>query len=298
MPIIVPIAATSYADATNTEGGALGKYVIAQFRDDALLDWVSQLRSACSVDELKYANLKERRPILRKDTRLWSLIEKGIGQATIVIADPRPYFDSVKFDLDEQGAKEEIDYDFNDLIKGSSIALLNNTPIAYMPLEMMKLTGVAGTEVASFDSFSPVMIQSAVGDSLRSAKVVAARAHAIFDTPRVAEHISDLNATLRSPAATVLLAEILSTCRVFDDENPKSTNFLNIALDEMAESLAGKIPFFQRVGLVSEANSNSTDYLQAADIAAGLAREIIDTSGTQPLGDKFERVWINGKRLK
>lgn len=298
MPIIVPACATSFADATNTEGGALGKYVIAQFRGDARLDWVQRLRSMLGVDELKYGNIQERRPKLKLDRELWGQIENGVGQATIIVSDPAPFYHSSKFLLEQQGAKENIDFSKNDLIQRSSIAILDNTPIAYMPFEMMRLSGFRGKEVARLDAFSPLVIQTALGNNLRKAKVFAARAHAMFDTPAIAEHVSNLNNALRSPAATVLLAEILSTSRVFDEEEPKSIDFLNSALEEMAISLSHELPIITRRGKISEAKSQTINELQAADVAAGWAREIIDISGSSALANKFERVWINGERLK
>ena len=36
----------------------------------------------------------------------------------------------------------------------------------------------------------------------------------------------------------------------------------------------------------------------AADIAAGWAREVLETNEPSTLGARFDRVWINGRRIK
>ncbi len=36
--------------------------------------------------------------------------------------------------------------------------------------------------------------------------------------------------------------------------------------------------------------------IQAADIAAGWARDLLEVSDARALGDQFERVWVNGIR--
>jgi hypothetical protein len=64
MAILVPIAYSTYADATTTEGGPLCKYVLAQVRSDANLSWVADVKRALGVDELKWKVLREYRPRL------------------------------------------------------------------------------------------------------------------------------------------------------------------------------------------------------------------------------------------
>jgi hypothetical protein len=50
--------------------------------------------------------------------------------------------------------------------------------------------------------------------------------------------------------------------------------------------------------LVTEYDSTAIDELQASDIAAGWAREMLETGEPKTLGSRFERVWLNGRRIK
>ena len=50
--------------------------------------------------------------------------------------------------------------------------------------------------------------------------------------------------------------------------------------------------------VISGTYLRNVDELQAADIAAGWARELIDIGDTTHLGSIFERVWVKGKRTK
>ena len=98
-----------------------------------------------------------------------------------------------------------------------------------------------------------------------------------------------------------MLAEILSTRRVFDDESPKTVNVLNRMSEEIAESLKDGFVGSGSISdepLVKEVSSRAIDELQAADIAAGWAREIVDVGDSGSLAARFERLWINGKRIK
>jgi len=40
------------------------------------------------------------------------------------------------------------------------------------------------------------------------------------------------------------------------------------------------------------------DEIQAADIAVEWVRELLELSDIRSLGSQFERVWVNGKRIK
>lgn len=105
----------------------------------------------------------------------------------------------------------------------------------------------------------------------------------------------------RSPLARVLLAELLATERQFDNENPKTAAVLNRAADEIARALGEQLPVVGTMTekpLVTEVDSKAVDQIQAADIAAGWAREALETNAPSTLGAMFERVWINGQRIK
>src|SRR5687767_1557454 len=106
MAILLPSTFTTYGDATTTEGGPLRKYVLAQFRSDADLVWVNNLRTALAADEVKYRNLVQARPRLRvEDRRLWKDFETGVRQATVIVIDPTPVVSSVREALHREGGK-------------------------------------------------------------------------------------------------------------------------------------------------------------------------------------------------
>src|ERR1700688_4076326 len=90
MALIIPTAVSTYGDATKTSD-RFQKYILAQFRSDADLEWVRRTRSKLVKAELKFGDIKDNRPSLRKDQNLWAQIEKGVGQGTIIVIDPGEY---------------------------------------------------------------------------------------------------------------------------------------------------------------------------------------------------------------
>jgi hypothetical protein len=65
-------------------------------------------------------------------------------------------------------------------------------------------------------------------------------------------------------------------------------------MEEAFEDLGG----IADAPLVIETESRGHDELQASDIAAGWAREMLELGEVSTLGTRFERVWLNGHRLK
>ena len=100
MAIIIPTAASSFADSTTTEG-PLRRYVLAQYRSDSDFEWVKMVRTILVTDELKYHVFVSARPQLRKQRELWHRIENGVGQATIIVIDPRAVEELVRDTLDK-----------------------------------------------------------------------------------------------------------------------------------------------------------------------------------------------------
>lgn len=97
------------------------------------------------------------------------------------------------------------------------------------------------------------------------------------------------------------MAELLVTTRVYDTESPASLDILNRAASEIAKALESTLPseFRSRIGgLVREVDSRAVDQIQAADLAAGWARDMLSTGDARTLGSRFERVWVNGRRVK
>lgn len=320
MALIVPSAYSlhsattgirTYADATRTEGGRLAKYVMAQLRSDAQLSWVAELRRELATDELKWPQLKANRPKLKTTAEgvLWRRVETGVSQATIVVMDPAPTDRNVRELLRQHHGKNDNDPGFKgELAHRSAVAIVAATPIAFLPYELDRTDhGSEYRAVATLERFTPERILeqlagASMRSSIRKATVFAARAHAIFDVVARDSDASSTRDVFRSPLAKVLLAEMLSIQRFFDEEEPSTVPILNAAAAEIAANLQASLPSFGSTGeghLVTEANSRSVDELQAADIAAGWARELLDLDPSlRRLADVFERVILNGTLLK
>lgn len=95
MPILLPSSYSTYGDSTLTEG-PFRKHVLAQFRSDSDLEWIKELRAAMVRDEVKYRDIVQMRPRLRSQRTLWSRLETGVSQATIIIIDPKPIDEQVR----------------------------------------------------------------------------------------------------------------------------------------------------------------------------------------------------------
>jgi hypothetical protein len=50
--------------------------------------------------------------------------------------------------------------------------------------------------------------------------------------------------------------------------------------------------------LIREVTSRAIDEIEAADIAACWVREALKVAEAHSLGDRFERLWVNGRRIE
>lgn len=301
MALIIPTGFSTFADSTKTEG-PIRKYILAQFRSDAELDWVGQLRTTMVVDEVKYGHFRNVRPRLRSNEHLWSKIEKGVSQATIIVIDPQPVQNSIRQYLKAKGAEEGLDFDRKELTNRCATAIIGGTPVAYLPTEMARLVPWESyQELTTLNQFTPETIRAKIGDGLNAASIFAARSYAMFDVYTGTFEIDSMSDAWRSPMAELILCEIMATERVFDNEHPQSVEVLNEIVSEISKRLSETWPMFPKDSkspLIREADSRAIDHIQAADIAAGWARDILETSEPKALGAQFERVWVNGRRLK
>lgn len=277
------------------------KYVLAQFRSNAELGWIGELRTALGVSEVKYKHFLDRRPRLRKQQDLWERVERGVFAATLIVTDPLPVMNSVRSALISEGAVEGHDFDNNELSRRCATALIAGTPIAYLPEELIKVIEPRGLRLLDgLSEFTPDALQKELGPLLKHASIFAARAHAVFDCASADPMLGATTETFRSPLSRIILAELMSTRRIFDEEDALSATVLNRASQRIAESMAhSSRPWLvSDQPLVEEVDSRELDHLQAADMAAGWAREVLETSKPIALADRFDRVWINGRLLQ
>jgi hypothetical protein len=300
MPLVIPTAATTYADSTNTGGeGLLRKYVLAQYRSDANHEWVRELRRLLVKDELKYEHFRGARPKLMHDRSLWGRIEAGVAQATVIIIDPEGVMEVLRAHYLGQDAEPGIDFTDDDLHEKCATALIAGTPIAYLPYELVRVTPWSMfLPIGNLHSFAPSEIQKEIGPGLRDAKVFAARAHAMFDVVQNDRTVATTRDVIRSPLARVLLYEVIATQRMFDKEHPRSADLLDHAVQQIAETMLDDLPVWENGGeerRIQEVDSRAIDEIQAADITAGWARELLELGNLRGLADRFGRVYVNGK---
>lgn len=299
MALIIPTAVSTYGDATRTEG-PFQKYILAQFRSDADLEWVRRTRSRLVKAELKFKDFKEHRPSLRKERELWALIEKGVGQASIIVVDPGEYEPIaketlLKEDIERAGSAEKA------IIDACAMEVLGGTPFAYLPMELHRAMDWVENKITSLAAFKPADLAEALGRNLKHSVIFAARAHAIFDVGLMDRAHKTSDAFISPRFARIILPEVLSTTRYFDSEFPLSVDLLNHAVEVIAAAIEDRFPELGDLPdkpLVIETDSRGYDELQASDIAAGWAREMLEVTEPHALGASFERVWLNGRRIK
>jgi hypothetical protein len=300
VPLIIPTASSTFADSVSTGGGPLRKYILAQYGSDADFSWVKALRAILVQDELKYVHVRDARPKLEGDRSLWRVIKDGIRQATVIVIDPQPFAQTIEDLFRAEHAEPGIDYTENDVLDCCATAIVGHTPIAYLPERLnSEVPWSHFTPVTPLQSFAPEEIRKRLGGGLRDAKILAARAHAMFDLRTTDMTVFSTRDVLLSPLRKVLLLELLATYRVFDQEHPQSVNVLNEAVRSIADGMADTLPIWPQGGqpLIREVDSRAIDEIQAADVAAGWSRELLELGDLSAVALAFRRVYLNGRRL-
>ncbi len=105
------------------------KYVVAQFRSDASLAWVPDLRSFLNLAELKYRDFHPRRNQVMSNAEMWAKFEKGVQQAEITIVDPLYYKQAVLSDWLDQKAEPGIDFDLKMVNDSAGESMLQMSPL-------------------------------------------------------------------------------------------------------------------------------------------------------------------------
>lgn len=302
MALIIPTSSSSFGDGTKTSkaSGGFQKYVLAQIRSDANLEWVHRVRSFLVKAELKYDYIKENKHRL-KEAALWAQIEAGISQATIIVVDPGEYEPLVRdtlqdIDIEKAGSETKA------IVNACVSEVLSGTPMAYLPDALNRtISWVDERPLTTLERFTPSGMFETLGGELQHAVIFAARAHAVFDVPAL-DTSSRTSDVFRSPrTARLILPEVLATVRHFDVENRKSVKLLNTAVDTIAKAMEDTFCGSARISdepLVIETDSRGYDEIQASDIAAGWARDMLEVADARSLGDRYERVWLNGRRIK
>jgi len=148
----------------------------------------------------------------------------------------------------------------------------------------------------------PSEVLKRLGGGVREALRFSARAYAVFDldmefsdTPFDTEGYWFRSSPFMTRGKLdMVLRSTLSTRRIFDKEDSRSVRIIAETADTLAKY--SYQPNFETL-YIKEEDSRNADALQAADIAAGIARTLIDTQGLRALVNKFRRVFVNGINL-
>jgi len=272
------------------------KYVIAQFRHDAPMGWVAELRAFLVKDELKYKYFQPERHRVVANKPLWRRVRAGVERAEITIVDPFEYQDRVLFDLQESGAEPGYDFDDRVVFELTSNALIEDSPLR--AAQMSQFDWLANDfDTGTPEGFSTQQIKHRIGGRRRDAVVTAARAHAMV-SPSEKWDLIRLCGGFDMPNMMERLAIIRRMGRVFDVEHAKSVVLLNEFHDRIAE--AAQMPWLRTLDgsrrMVTEEKSEAIDHIQGADIAAGWAVDtLMLTNGDYPtLALQFAWVSVNG----
>ena len=129
--------------------------------------------------------------------------------------------------------------------------------------------------------------------------VLAARAHSILSPSETMEVVLAFGGGAYGPSNVAgALDTVKSMGRAFDVEHEKSLPILNELVDRVAR--AARLPMFVvsrgREKAISEEASKLTDHMQAADLAAGWAADLLlSTNGNyRALARMFRWVGVNG----
>jgi len=298
------MSAYKYGDACESGDD---KYVVAQFRSDASLSWVPDLRSFLNLPELKYRDFQPRRHRVQSNAEMWTKLQNGIQQAEITIIDPQVYKERVILDWLDQRAEPGYDFDMKMVNDESGERMLRMSPLGiaertgidyyYEHVAFDETTGYFSPN-AEFQDFSAPAIKRRAGGKLKDATVLAARSHAMLSPSEAREVIAICSHSSGTDYGTrcALLAKM---CRVFDVDHPGSVPILNEFADRLVHAArVGNVASLLRGSekMVSEERSQTIDHIQAADMAAGWAVDLLIYShgDYRELAKRFVWVGVNG----
>ena len=241
------------------------KYVIAQFRSDADLDWVSRLRAFFQKDELKYKDFQPERHRVESKPELWKSLVEGIRQAEITIMDPKPYEEYAYWELVDQQATPGYDFDSKTIKEISSRSMIEWSPLGRIgALSLDWLVGQTESKDVTVDG-----LHRRAGGKRHDAIVLAARSHAMLSPSEMSEILSlFINGASAIPSNR--MRDIDRLARVFDNEHKPSLPILNDLVDQVAY-LVGVKGREQTRDSVREMSSREADHLQAARQLARLS---------------------------
>ncbi len=285
----------TFGDSTKTPGQHIDDrcYILAQLPETAKLEWARELRSLLGGGELKYAKYLGLRHRVQANKKLWTHVLEGTAEATIVVIENRFYIDAIAYRLKSDGAEFGHDFNFDDILRQAALCMIEHSPVMRLA-DLADDTMIADTlrfVQSPRRAYTPEAVFHQIGEKFSDAAVFAARAHASFDIEEL-NRAASTNELFLSPHRRRLMTGLGSTERVFDNEHPKSAAMLN----ELFDSCETR-PSNAQAHHVSESNSESNDWLQAADFCAGFASERMMNATDdreRELRQHFRKVIFNG----
>jgi hypothetical protein len=265
------------------------------------LDWLVELRAHLQVCEVKHRVLVSERARLMVNPGLLERMYLGLCRATVVIVDPQPVATAITLRNWSEGMVDGHGYELADVIRECAKVVIRRSPLARATRALQLPSDQGSAPVGRGVRLTADEIQSMIGSTgLRPACAFAVRSGAAFDVPSNRDKAMDLERVLASPQSVGLLNEVVSTPRWFDRETPGVLAAINRVGRVVAARLPPNLVHASASGapLAQEEDSRQSDHLQAADLAAGHARELLD-GGLSPadLGSLFSAVWYNGTRV-
>ena len=315
--LILRVDQQTFADDSFKIVDPRGLVVVGQVPQWAGLGWHSELVARCGPD-LKWARVRNRWRDLSTDLRRATL--RDLREALISIVDPSLYrFDLRNSMVNAVGQPERNwpaafrEWAEEELAKWEIREVLADSPAARIRRYLTTPDLFLGDEPAGDDTLGDDFVVDFFADEFEkahNARLFGARSAAAFapllDRDEwicaIEDVIRDMRYVTPGYIGRTVLAAGERTQRVFDEGNAPSVLAINQLKDTIRVRLAGEglIVLADDVpqGAI-EASSTGVAMLQAADLAAGYARELyLSIDGLRRVCEEFKGVILNGSMVR
>jgi hypothetical protein len=301
-------------------------HFLAQIRNNQNLDWFYRLLNKikhASPGEKEYKSNVAIYKLNALDTDNQKIIWNSLQEVMIVIVEPKQFIKELGVEITQdysyvlqlkgerftiKSADRDIYNYYDDLIKNTvSNLVLASSPVMSVGYSFSQLPILPRRD----DFFSPENLLSMISDKDSKKKVIGAikltsRLFVAFfevidpSTRKriVAEMLEYGPLWEASPFHSALLKEALSSDRYFDAGDTQSVEIIKRCVKEIESSLKY---IYEEDTLpspkIAEVDSEQSPYVQAADWATGIARDIYEKGGIDSVKQKFKYVIYNGETL-
>ena len=315
--LILRIDHQTFADDSFTIVDPRGLVVVGQVPQLAGLTWHQELVRVCGPD-LKWAKVRHRWPDLSADLR--RAVMRDLRDALISVVDPSLYrFDLKNLMINAVGQPESAwpaafrDWAEEELASWEIREVLADSPASRIQRYLTMPDILLGDDSVGSESVkdeSPLATFSDAFQKPHNARLFGARSAAafadLFDRQQWIRVIEDVIRDMRYVGPGYIGRRVLAvgerTQRVFDEGNAPSV----LAIGELKNTVRthleneGLIVRPDRVPqAVLERSSAGVAMLQAADLAAGYARDLyLSNDGIKRVCEEFKGVILNGSMVR